>query len=63
MEPITHTVIAWLSIAISYAIGHYYGEKKGEFNGAMSILKWLEEKVGTSQFNAWMIDWAESSED
>lgn len=63
MDPITHTVVAWLSIATAYAVGNYYGQKKGEYNGAMSILKWLEEKVGSTQFNAWMLDWAESPDE
>lgn len=54
MDSITHTIIAWACIVIAYLVGSYFGEKRGSIIGATVVLEWVEEKVGSVQFNAWM---------
>ena len=54
MDSITHTIIAWACIGLAYLVGHYFGERKGATIGAAVVLEWVEEKVGSVQFAAWM---------
>jgi hypothetical protein len=54
MDSLTHTFIAWTCIGVAYVIGHYYGERKGSQIGAQVVLEWVEDKVGTTQFNEWV---------
>lgn len=54
MDMFLHTVIAWGCILVAYLVGHYFGEKKGAWVGAAVVLEWIEGKVGSVQFNAWM---------
>ncbi|MAI37440.1 MAG: hypothetical protein CBB67_006305 [Alteromonadaceae bacterium TMED7] len=54
MDSVTHTFLAWGCILVAYVVGHYFGEKKGSMIGAAVVLEWVEEKVGSVQFNAWM---------
>lgn len=54
MDPFAHTFLAWLCIFVAYLVGSYFGEKRGSIIGATVVLEWVEEKVGSVQFNAWM---------
>ena len=59
MDPITHTIIAMVSLIIAYAIGWFMGEKRGSIIGVAIILDWIEKKVGRAQVNTWMREYEE----
>ncbi|MDB4351166.1 hypothetical protein OAA34_00470 [bacterium] len=61
MDPITHTIIAMVSLIIAYAIGWFMGEKRGAIVGVAIILDWIEKKVGRAQVNRWMKEYEESN--
>ena len=53
MDPITHTVLAMLTIFISYMIGHYVGKHKGVVLGVAHMIHFFEQKVGVAQMRIW----------
>jgi len=59
MDPITHTIIAMVSLIIAYAIGWFMGEKRGAIMGVAIIMDWVEKKVGRAQVNRWMREYEE----
>jgi len=59
MDPITHTIIAMVSLIIAYAIGWLMGEKRGSIIGVAIILDYVEKKVGKAQVNTWMREYEE----
>ena len=59
MDPITHTIIAMVSLIIAYVIGWLMGEKRGSIIGVAIILDYVEKKVGKAQVNTWMREYEE----
>lgn len=59
MDPITHTIIAMVSLIIAYAIGWFMGKRRGAIIGVAIIMDWVEEKVGRAQVNSWMREYEE----
>ena len=56
-----HTAIAMISLVIAYLAGHFIGHGKGSLIGVAVALDWVENKVGTAQFNRWMREHEEAS--
>ena len=53
MDGITHTIIAMVSLIVSYYAGHYFGHRKGALVGVATMIEWIQKKVGMAQWNRW----------
>ena len=56
MDPLTHTLIAVLTIAVSYYIGRYQGHQQGVMESTMMMIDWIQKRVGMAEWNRWRED-------
>ncbi|OUU16843.1 MAG: hypothetical protein CBB97_22350 [Candidatus Endolissoclinum sp. TMED37] len=53
MDPITHTIIAGLSLFIAYLWGYRQGARQGALEGMAAVIVFVKQKVGHIQWNLW----------
>jgi len=53
MDPITHTIVAFGAIFISYIIGYFAGKKRGAILGMAAVIEWVQSKVGKDIWEKW----------
>lgn len=56
MDPLTHTLIAVLTIAAAYYIGRYQGHQQGVMESTMMMIDWIQKRVGMAEWNRWRED-------
>ena len=44
MDPITHTIIAMVTIFIAYYVGYFMGKQRGAILGMAAVIEWVQSK-------------------
>ena len=53
MDPITHTIIAMVTIFIAYFVGYFMGKQRGAILGMAAVIEWVQSKAGIAQWDKW----------
>ena len=53
MDPITHTIIAMVTIFIAYWLGYFMGKQRGAILGMAAVIEWVQSKAGIAQWDKW----------
>lgn len=53
MDPISHTVIAVLTVAVAYYIGRFFGRQQGNIESTMMMMEWIQSRIGMAEWNRW----------